>query len=115
MRRLGSVGNTAGVLATAALLLLLSPGVKVVRAEGAAAGAQAAASGGSQCEAAAGPRTVDAQLEAFLAEIRREQFARAVEGDESVPIMLNNRGYNYGPPPGLQLDPVLAEALRRGR
>jgi hypothetical protein len=105
MRRLGSVGNALGVLATAAMLLLLSPGVKVVRADGASAG--------SQCGAGAGPPTVDAELEAFLAELRREQFARVVEGDASAPIMLNNRGYNYGPPAGIQLDPVLAEALRR--
>jgi hypothetical protein len=106
MRRFGSVGNALGVLATAAMLLLLSPGVKVVRADG-------AASGGSRCEAGGAPPAVDAELEAFLAELRREQFARAVEGDASAPIMLNNRGYNYGPPPGIQLDPVLAEALRR--
>lgn len=108
MRRFLCVENVLGALATAAMLLLLSPGVRVVHADGGDGGQ-------SQCQAEAARAGTDAQMEAFLAELRREQFARQVEGDTSAPVMLNSRGYNYGPPPGIQIDPVMADVLRQGR
>jgi hypothetical protein len=52
---------------------------------------------------------VDADLDRFLADLRREQRAQGgAEGAEIV--MLNGRGYNYGPPPRIDLDLERARA-----
>ena len=98
--------TVAGALAVAAMLLLASPGVKAVRA----AGDETASSEAGQCGAAAVP-TADGELEGFLADLRREQQARLVAGETGI-VMLNGRGYNYGPPPRIEIDLLRAEAAR---
>ena len=43
--------------------------------------------------------------------MRREQLARQrAEGERPAIVMLNNRGYNYGPAPSIRLDQIRAEA-----
>ncbi len=104
MRRVERFRTTAGFLAIVACFALASPGVDPVRAE------EAPAEVGGQC-AATRPGTADAEVESFVAELRREQIAQVARGDREV-IVLNNRGYNYGPPRGVRLDLIRAEAAR---
>ncbi len=90
-----------GIVALTATFALASPGVKTVRAEEAVAG---------QCSASQ-PTSSDAETQAFLESVRREQLARQRSGGERpAVVMLNNRGYNYGPPPAIRLDQIRAEA-----
>lgn len=104
MRLFDSLQTLTGAMALAAMLLLASPGVKAVRA----AGDETASSPAEQCGAASAP-TADADLHRFLADLRREQRARGGAGDDEI-VMLNGRGYNYGPPPRIGLDPLRAKA-----
>ncbi len=98
-----------GLVALAATFALASPGVRIVHAEEAAA-----AAGPSQCSAGV-PVSADAETQAFLEDLRREHLLRGgQQGDGPAVVVLNNRGYNYGPPPSILLDQVRAEA-RRGR
>ena len=97
--------TTAGLLTFLACFALASPGVEAEPEP------EASAVGG-QCELS-GPLQVDGQLEAWLLEVRQEQASRARSQHPEV-IVLNNRGYNYGPPQGMQLDLIRAEA-RAGR
>ncbi len=88
-----------GFMAAVALLALSTPGVQVVRAEDAGAEVIAA---GQTCEASAdaGP-SVTADL--LMEQLRRAQTES--DPSEDGPIVLNNRGYNYGPPPSI--DPTM--------
>jgi hypothetical protein len=102
-----------GLLAVAAMLLLASPGVRAVRAAGPQepAAAQEQAQCGSTARAPADP-----EVQAFLAELRREQLERAIAGaGDSGIVVLNNRGYNYGPASGIELDAIRAEAAAAAR
>ena len=107
VKRIRSVFGPPALLAS---LLLASPGVEAVRAE---EPTQAAAPGAS-CEAAAQP-SADADLQAFLEQVRLQQAAHAAR-QQSAPVssdeivVLNGRGYNYGPPPTPSLDLIRAEA-----
>ena len=95
-----------GLLAVSAALLLASPGVQVAPAladEGISTNEP-----GPQCSANQQPG-IDAEIEALLAKLRQEQAAR-LAADEDGPIVLNGRGYNYGPPPGIELDGIRAES-----
>ena len=49
----------------------------------------------------------DAKVEAFVESLRREHERSALATDDVV--ALNNRGYNYGPPPRVELDEILTE------
>lgn len=100
-----------GLLAVGVALLLASPGVRVAPAL-----AQEAVSTdepGPQCSANQPPRA-DAEVEALLAKLRQEQTARMAERGEGI-IVLNGRGYNYGPPPGIELDRIEAEGKQTPR
>jgi hypothetical protein len=102
-----------GLLSVAAMLLLLSPGVRAVRAAGPEAAAPAAQ---SQCSATS-RSPADPEVQAFIAELQREQLQRAATlppGDGGI-VVLNNRGYNYGPPAGIELDTIRAEAAGAAR
>jgi hypothetical protein len=101
--------TAAGLLALAAMLLLASPGVDAVRAEGDPAPSSSEAAQCSDVPSFGG----DAEIEALLAELRREQLERIAAGQEG-PVMLNGRGYNYGPAPRIELDLIRAEGARAG-
>ena len=99
-------------LALALMLALASPGVNAVRAEGGAPEAKAAASSQADSCSSEAPVNADAEVQAFIEELQREQMARIDAGDDTGPILLNNRGYNYGPGAGIRLDEVFAEQRR---
>ena len=94
-----------GLLAVGAALLLASPGVRVAPA--AADELVSSAEPGPQCSAGQ-PLGADAAAEALIARLRQEQMARIGAGAAG-PIVLNGRGYNYGPPPAIELDRIQAE------
>lgn len=80
----------AGCATVVAALLLSSPGVRAERAGN-------VSEAGPTCGS---PRFVDPapELDAFLANVRREQALRNSSQDEpSGYIVLNNAGYNYQP------------------
>jgi hypothetical protein len=101
MRRKPHVSNVLGSLAVAGMLALLSPGIEIVRADDGPVAAEAVSSSdGLACEAG----TIDGAEE--VAEyLRRIQQLQIEEGNQDAPnggagdeaIVLNNRGYNYGP------------------
>jgi hypothetical protein len=61
---------------------------------------------GSVCEAAE-PQDVNAEAAELMRRIVEAQAGQnpATESDF---VVLNNRGYNYGPPPGVRFDPLPA-------
>jgi hypothetical protein len=65
---------------------------------------------GPQCSADQAP-AADAAVEALLAKLRREQADQRPASAEGL-IVLNGRGYNYGPPPGIELDRIHAESVQ---
>lgn len=108
MRAVEHAKRMTGILAMAVILGLASPGVNAVRAGGDAA----VPSAPDQCSLSteAGPAvSADAQVEAFIRQVKRQQRARMAGGAPSEVILLNNRGYNYGPPSDIRLDRVMAE------
>jgi hypothetical protein len=101
------IRNTFGLLAVGASIALASPGVKAVRAEGSVA--QAAP--GGQCSASRPAASMDAEINAVNEQLRLQQADQnASDGDF---VALNNRGYNYGPRRGIQLDAIQAETSQR--
>jgi hypothetical protein len=103
MRIAARLGNGIGLIALAASFALASPGVKIVQAETLASHEPAA-----QCGAADEPRaSVDADLEAFLSQLRSEN-PQTGAGDRPKIVVLNNRGYNYGPA-RVDFDAILSE------
>jgi hypothetical protein len=103
------IRNTVGLLALGASIALASPGVNAVRAE--AEGLVAQAAPGGQCSASGPAASMDAEIEAMVEQLRRQQADRnASDGDL---VVLNNHGYNYGPPRGIQLDAIQAERSYR--
>ena len=99
---------TLGLLVVGAALLLASPGVRVAPA--AADELVSTAEPGPQCSASQ-PRGADAAVEELIARLRQEQMARIAAGADG-PIVLNGRGFNYGPPPGIELDRIQAEGAQ---
>lgn len=117
MRILDRVGNGLGLLALAASFALASPGVNVVHAE-----TIAAQRAPEQCNAALRRQGHDAKTDVFIEQLRvMHGTARANPAIAAVPadgeqfIVLNNRGYNYGPPPGVAVDTILADVEARRR
>jgi hypothetical protein len=97
-----------GLLAVGAALLLASPGVRLAPAL--ADELVSTAEPGPQCSVD-DPPGADAEAQELLARLRQEQMARVAAGADS-PIVLNGRGYNYGPPPGIELDRIQAESAQ---
>jgi hypothetical protein len=106
MRAFEHSRNLAGFLSLLAMLILASPGVEAVRAD--PAGGQAAAPAG-QCPATQRAAAADAELSAFIVELRREHAAPGGAPRSDV-VVLNNRGYNYGSPPGIDFRQIRADA-----
>ena len=99
-----------GILALLVTFLLALPGVKAVRAEDRRA--PLASSDGPQCNPAA-PEHEVAQAGATMQELQARiasQIAAQGGTGENMPILLNNRGYNYGP--GNDPERIAADALR---
>jgi len=102
MRFLPDTGTTLGTLALAAMLALMSPGVRVVRAaDGPDADAPVSTEEPLTCEAPRSPyqeRAVADHLE-LATKLQRERLAAAAaEVDAGAEIrVLDNRGYNYPP------------------
>ena len=97
--------SVCAIALATAMLALSTPGVDVVRAEEAAGEPVAA---GQTCDAAK-PSRPDVTTQLLLQELRRAQAATAPSADE--PIVLNNRGFNYGPPPAI--DPTIYQHQTR--
>ena len=112
--------TVCGTLALAATLLLSSPGVQVVRADDGAPLSSSHATplpnDGPTCSAGAPDDAAPAQLAAMMERARLEALAAAesqtAEEAEAHGVVLNNRGYNYGPAP--TPNPALLDAERRG-
>jgi len=97
-----------GLLAVAAALLLASPGVRLSPAL--AEELVSTEEPGPQCSAGQPPKA-DAEVAALLAKLRQEQMAQTGAGADG-PIVLNGRGYNYGPPPKIELDRIQVESAQ---
>jgi hypothetical protein len=101
MRSFPDLPSILGSLALAGTLALLSPGVAVVRADDSHAEATlASSSDGATCEA--GTINGGDEATAILRRIQQlqiEQMKRSAptEDSDGEAIVLNNRGYNYGP------------------
>jgi len=65
----------------------------------------------SECSAS---QPADVQIRAAIERLRYEQSLQASSQQSGDVIVLNNRGYNYGPGPGVELDQVPAEARSPG-
>ncbi len=111
MRPFERAATIAGCLCLLAALLLASPGVQVVHAAEDAAAAVAASPAGPTCDPNAAARESVA-LETFLAQLRGQRLHAAAE---QRPVALNNRGYAYGPPPGIDLGRLEREARAQQR
>jgi len=98
MRRSPDLTTLIGSLALAGTLALLSPGIEAVRADDAPE--VSTDSEGLTCEAGTirGGEEVTAELRR-IQQLQIEQMKQAAPGSEAdgEAIVLNNRGYNYGP------------------
>ncbi len=117
------VGSIAGTLCVAASFLLLSPGVRIARAEdrpvspNAAPAASPSPAPASEPGAApaASPASAPGDASKVSPFVKAEDVEQArrpgVSGIEISPgvVVLNTRGYNYGPPP----TPLAPEALEQ--
>lgn len=116
MRPSMDVPTVLGTLAVLVTLSLSGPGVSVVRASDDALVSRDVVTplpeDGPTCSAGAPADAVPAELQAIMERARLEALADA--GNQSGPhgIVLNNRGYNYGPAP--TLNPATLDAERRG-
>ena len=102
--------RTCGLLALLAAFVLALPGVKAVRAEDRQT--PLASSDGPQCNSES-PEADITQAGATMEQLQArllEQIAAQGGSGEGAPILLNNRGYNYGP--GRDLDRIAADAER---
>ncbi|MBK7949510.1 MAG: hypothetical protein IPK00_12400 [Deltaproteobacteria bacterium] len=116
------VASIAGALCVVASLSLSSPGVRIARAEDRSAPATANATAPSPAPASgpaaspvappASPPSAAPKASPFVkAEDVEEARRPGVSGIETAPgvVVLNTRGYNYGPPP----TPLAPEALEQ--
>jgi len=105
--------TTAGFLAFVSAFALVAASVNAepvsIGAEG-AAGVGEELSGG-ECSAS---QPVDSQLASVVEQLRRAQALEAEGSQSGDIIVLNNRGYNYGPPRGIEIDLIRAEAKGAG-
>ena len=93
MQRWRFLGNSLGCLALVGILLLVSPGAQVARADSAPVPA------GAVCSSAKLHQEPDPSLESYLSKLRHQAAPRLTseERDPNGWVVLNNRGYNYVP------------------
>jgi hypothetical protein len=123
MRRRSRLGTLIGCAFVAATFALISPGVRIARAQDAASSAResqqplqsvepsplnrgvaprSSALAGPTCSASTDPPS-GAQLTSILAQVRREVIATQRNAGPEIRV-LNARGYNYGSD-GIRVDP----------
>jgi hypothetical protein len=75
------------------------------------AGAEPAASADAPSCGAGSKGSVDAQVQTLMSETMRDLSQQQAAGaaDDSGWVVLNNRGYNYGPAPGPQFDALFGD------
>jgi hypothetical protein len=95
-----------GWLAVAAMLLLTSPGVRTVRADADVLVSEVP--DGPSCSGRAEVENIEADLARYIEEARRAAAAQPDAGADYV--VLNNRGYNYGPARTPSLHDVAVDA-----
>jgi len=88
--RAGTIGGWLAVFAT---LALLSPGVRVVRAD--EAGPVSEAPQGPTCSDTSDRPDPIASLEHAIELARQQALLHGAQADEGEVVMLNNRGFNY--------------------
>lgn len=114
------VASIAGALCVVASLALSSPGVRIARAEdrpapGAANAAAPSPASGPAASPVAPPASAPSVATKASPFVKAEDVEQArrpgVSGIETAPgvVVLNTRGYNYGPPP----TPLAPEALEQ--
>jgi hypothetical protein len=101
MRPFPDMTTILGSLALVGTLALLSPGVQAVRADDDATPAESSlAADGPTCEAGAvsGGQEI-AEFLQHIQRLQREQMAASPDATDAGGdfVVLNNRGYNYGP------------------
>jgi hypothetical protein len=94
------------------VLGLLAARAHFASADAAQPGATTAAES-AQCGAAAGAEAFDATVAEAMEQVRREQAAAGPDADSGW-VVLNNRGYNYGPPPAPRIDAQLFAGEQAG-
>lgn len=110
MRGFDRFKNGVGVVAVLAFLALASPGVRIVPIASAEEPISAAPPA-PRCEAG-NPVSADKSMAAVVERLR-DQSDR--DGSRGEIVMLNNRGYNYGPHNSIDLDRVIAEGRAASR
>ncbi len=101
MRPFRDATTILGSLALVGTLVLLSPGIRAVRADDTSAPAESSlAADGPTCEA--GTVSGGQQILEYLQHIQRLQLEQTAASPPASDaggdlVMLNNRGYNYGP------------------
>jgi hypothetical protein len=101
MRPFRDLATILGSLALVGTLVLLSPGVRAVRADDASAPAESSlAADGPTCEAGtvSGGQEIVGALQ-HIQRLQLEQMAASPNAPDAGGdfVVLNNRGYNYGP------------------
>ena len=110
MRGFDLFKNGVGVIAVLLFLALASPGVQIVPVA-AAEEPLSEAPPAPRCEAS-DPVSTD---ESMAAVVERLSEQSDDDGSKGKIVMLNNRGYNYGPHNSINLDRVVAEGRAANR
>ena len=108
-----AVNSRALRIGAACLFAVL--GLLVARAHFVSANAarDGAAAEAPQCGASGGPEAFDATVAEAMERVRQEH-EQAGAGADSGWVVLNNRGYNYGPAPGPRVDSQLFAGEQAG-
>jgi hypothetical protein len=104
MRGFDLFKNGVGVIAVVLFLALASPGVQIVPIASAEEPISAAPPA-PRCEAG-NPVSADESMAAVVERLRDRSDP---DGSRGKIVMLNNRGYNYGPHNSIDLDRIVAE------
>ena len=104
MRGFDRLKNGVGVIAVLLFLALASPGVQIVPVASGEVPISAAPPA-PRCEAS-DPVSADKNMAAVVERLRVQSDQ---DGSKAKIVMLNNRGYNYGPHNSIDLDRIVAE------
>lgn len=110
------IRNTVGLVALGASLALASLGVNTVRAEPQGRTADAAPIRSAECPVPGTAAPAAPGTDAFVGQLRREHaspYRKVGNRPDGEWVVLNTRGYNYGPPRGTAPGPAPAEDPRR--